>query len=70
MRLKAGIVEGINSAIERKRRGKHVSAARSKHATIEKLLEVMFAMRSAPRLYNEDELEKLVSWSEVARIPE
>jgi hypothetical protein len=27
-------------------------------------------MRSAPRLYNEDELEKLVSWSEVARIPE
>jgi hypothetical protein len=42
-------------AVVRQRQGKHVSAATNQHATIEELLEVVFSMRSAPRLCNEKE---------------
>jgi ribosome-interacting GTPase 1 len=40
------------------RRGEHVSAATNKHATIEELLETVFSVWSAPRLYSEDKREK------------
>jgi hypothetical protein len=52
--LKAGIVEE-EAAIARQRHGKHISTAMNKHETIEELLEAVFSMQSAPRLYNEDQ---------------
>jgi hypothetical protein len=45
--LKAGIVEE-EVAIATQQRGKHVSAATNKHATIEELLEAVFSVRSTP----------------------
>jgi hypothetical protein len=50
-------------AIARQLCGKRASAAVNKRATIENLLEAMFSMPSLPRVYSEDEREKLVrSW--------
>jgi hypothetical protein len=49
-RLKAGIVEWVEAAIARQRRGEDVSAATNKHATIEELLEAVFSMLSTPML--------------------
>jgi hypothetical protein len=40
--------------------GKHISAAMNQHA-IEELLEAVFSMWSAPRLYNEDKQQQLIS---------
>jgi hypothetical protein len=34
---------------------KHISVEMNQHTTIEELLEVMFSMQSAPRLYKEDQ---------------
>jgi hypothetical protein len=39
---------------------KHVSAAMNQYATIEKLLEAVFSMRSVSGLYSEDQREKSV----------
>jgi hypothetical protein len=44
----------MDAAIARQRSGKHFSATTNKPATIEESLEVVFSMRSSPRLYNED----------------
>jgi hypothetical protein len=52
-RLKAGIV-----AMARQRHGEHVSAAIYTDSTLE---NAVFSMRSAPKLYNEDQLDKPVS---------
>jgi hypothetical protein len=43
------------------RYGRHASAVTNNHATTEELLEVMFSMRSLPRLYEENQLEFLIS---------
>jgi hypothetical protein len=37
---------------------RHVSAGTDMHATIEKLLEELFSMRSMPRLHSEDHRKK------------
>jgi hypothetical protein len=42
------------AAIARELLGKHASTVTDTHATIEELLEAMFSVCSAPRLYNED----------------
>jgi hypothetical protein len=60
-RLKAGIVERIDAAISRQWNDEHVSAAKNQHATIAELLEAVFSMQSLPRLYGEDQREKLIS---------
>jgi hypothetical protein len=54
--LSAGIEERV--AVARQRRGKHFSAAKNQHATIEELLKAMFSMRSVRRLYSEAQREK------------
>jgi hypothetical protein len=46
-RLKAGIVGKEEAAVTRQKRGKHVSAAKNKHVTIE---DEILSMRSEPRL--------------------
>jgi hypothetical protein len=53
--MNAGIVEPIYAVNARQRHGKHVSAATDIGATIE---DAVFSMRSVPRLYNEDQLDK------------
>jgi hypothetical protein len=61
-RLKAGIVEQEEADIARQRLGKHISAANNQQAKIQELLEAMFSVWSAPKLYSEYQLEELVSW--------
>jgi hypothetical protein len=56
-RLKARIVKRIKADIGRQRLVKHAPAATGTHATIEEQFEVMFSMRSVPRLYSEAEWE-------------
>jgi hypothetical protein len=53
------MAEGQNS-IARQRLGKHSPAAMDMHATIEEPWEV-FSVWFMPRLYNEDQWDKLVS---------
>jgi hypothetical protein len=40
------------AAIAKQRRDKHISATTNEHAAIEGVLEVVFALRSVPRLYS------------------
>jgi hypothetical protein len=47
------IMEPEETSITRQRLSKHVPAATNTQATIEELLEAMFSVGSAPRLYNE-----------------
>jgi hypothetical protein len=54
-------MEQAEVAIAKQWHGKHVSTAVNQHATIEELLEAVFSMQSVPRLYSEDQWEKLVS---------
>jgi hypothetical protein len=54
LRLKAGIMEEEHDTTQR--RAKHVSGAKNQHATTEVLLQAVFSILSAPRLYNEDQL--------------
>jgi ribosome-interacting GTPase 1 len=51
-------VEQEEVALVRQRRSKNVSAATNKHATIHKLLEAMFSVRSLPRLYGKDQQQQ------------
>jgi hypothetical protein len=51
-------VEQEDAAVDRQRRGKHISATKNKHATIEELFEAVFSMRPLPRLYSEDQQQK------------
>jgi hypothetical protein len=46
--LKAGIVEPEETAVTRRRLGKHIPAATNTHAVIEELLDAVFCMRSVP----------------------
>jgi hypothetical protein len=65
--LKAGTVKQEEVAIATQWHDKHVSTAMNQQATIEELLEVVFSVWSALRLYGEDQQQKLVSWrSELA----
>jgi hypothetical protein len=57
-RLKADIVERVEVVMARQRHGEHVSAATY---TVAKLEDAVFSMRSAPKLYNEEQAEKPVS---------
>jgi hypothetical protein len=52
-RLKAGIVEQEDVAVDRQRFIKNVSAAMNEHTTIKELLEGACSVRSALRLCNE-----------------
>jgi hypothetical protein len=45
--------------ISGQRPGKHISAAKDQGETIEELLEMMFSVRSVPRLCSEDQREKV-----------
>jgi hypothetical protein len=54
-------VEQEHAAIARQQQSKHVSGATNQHMTIDELLELMFDVWSALRLYNEAQWEKLVS---------
>jgi hypothetical protein len=58
-------VEQEEVAIARQRSSKRVSAAMNQHTTIEELLEGVFSVWSAPKLYNEDQREKLVTKNQV-----
>jgi hypothetical protein len=49
--LKAGIVEQTNQVIARQQCGKHISVGTDTDAITE---DIVFYMRSMPRLYNED----------------
>jgi hypothetical protein len=44
--------------IARQQQGKHVSAAKNKHATIEEFLEAVFSTWCMLRFYNEDQLDE------------
>jgi hypothetical protein len=59
--LKAGTVKQEEAAIATQWHGKHVSTAMNLQATIKELLEVVFSVWSALRLYSEDQQQKLVS---------
>jgi hypothetical protein len=48
--MKAGIANPEKIFIARQRHGKHVSEVSNNHATTKELLEVVFSMRSVPRL--------------------
>jgi hypothetical protein len=54
MMAESRIVKGIKEAIARQRHDKHMSVVMSKYATIEELLEMMFSLRSVPRLYSKE----------------
>jgi hypothetical protein len=56
---KTGIVEE-DVAVARLRRGKYVSAATNQHARRGQLLEAVFSVLSAPKLYSEEKREVLV----------
>jgi hypothetical protein len=60
-RQKAGLMDQTNAATARQQRSKHVSAAKTKHTTMEEPLNAVFSMWSMPRLYSENHCEKLVS---------
>jgi hypothetical protein len=53
--LKAGTVKQEEVATATQWHGKHVSTAMNQKATIEELLEVVFSVWSALRLYSEDQ---------------
>jgi hypothetical protein len=53
-RLKAGILEPEKKSIATQRLCKHVPAATNLQRTIERFLETVFSVGTAPRLYNED----------------
>jgi hypothetical protein len=57
MTAESGIVERIDGAIARQRRGKHISSATNQHATTEGLLEAAFW--SLLRPYSEDQPLKM-----------
>jgi Holliday junction resolvasome RuvABC ATP-dependent DNA helicase subunit len=59
--MKARKVDRIDVATAMQRCGKHVSMATNEHATIEEPLDTVFSMWSMLRLYNKDEMDKLVS---------
>jgi hypothetical protein len=59
--LKARIVEKEEAATATQWRSKQFFTATNKHGTIEKLMRVVFSVQSTPRLYNEDQQEKLAS---------
>jgi hypothetical protein len=61
--LKAGIVERIGAVIARQQRRKHVTTATNNDATIR---DAMFSMLSVPMLYNEDQLDKLYKYGDLA----
>jgi hypothetical protein len=52
-RLKAGIAEQKEAGVAKQRRGKQVSAATAKYATID---DVVFSMRSASRIQDQDKM--------------
>jgi hypothetical protein len=58
---KAGIAEQEDAATDRQRHHKHISAETNRHATKEELLGVVFSVWFTPRLYTEDQREKLIS---------
>jgi hypothetical protein len=49
------------AAVARQRRGIHVSTATNQHVTIDVLLEAVFSVWSAPRLYSEDQQQQEVT---------
>jgi hypothetical protein len=55
-------VEPEKTSIASQWHGKRVLVAMNTHATIEEPWEAVFYMRSVPRLYNEDQGDKLVSY--------
>jgi hypothetical protein len=55
----------ITWSIVRQRLCKHVSATTDTHATIEKLLEAVPSVRSAPRLHNEGRRKRAVTATNV-----
>jgi hypothetical protein len=60
-------MEPVKALIARLAHSKHVPASTNKHATIEALLQMVFPVWSAPKLYSEAQRGKLVSWrSELA----
>jgi hypothetical protein len=65
--LKARIVEWIDAAIARQQYGKHVSVATDTDAAIE---DALSSVQPVLRLYNEEQLDKPVSWSIFAQLPE
>jgi hypothetical protein len=52
-RLKSRSAEREETSVAREWLGKHIPVATSTHATVKELLEAMFSMQSAPRLYKE-----------------
>jgi hypothetical protein len=55
-------VKQKEASIARLRRCEHFSVATNQHAEIEQVLDAVFYMWSALRLYRGDQREKLVSW--------
>jgi hypothetical protein len=56
-RLKARIVKPAETAVARERLCKNIApAAIKEHATMKKVLEAVFSVRSVPRLYKESVL--------------
>jgi hypothetical protein len=53
---KTRIAESEETAVAMELQRKHVSAVTNTHATIEGLLEAVFIVQSAPRLYNKEQL--------------
>jgi hypothetical protein len=47
--------------IARQGQGKHISTERNQQATIQKLLETVFFVRFAPRLYNKNQQQNISS---------
>jgi hypothetical protein len=52
--MKAAIADREKTFAANQRQAKHVSAVTNNHATIKKLLEAVFSMRSLPGLYEDD----------------
>jgi hypothetical protein len=57
LRLKAGIMERVQTVIARQRHGKDVSASTDTDETTD---DAVFHVWSAPKLYSEDQHEELV----------
>jgi truncated hemoglobin YjbI len=55
------MVGQVEAAIARHRRCEHVFAVKNQHTKTEEILEAVFSVWSAPRLYSKDQREKLVS---------
>jgi predicted hydrolase (HD superfamily) len=56
--MKAGIVEPVEVVIARQRHGSLIFAVTNQHVTVKELVETAFSVRSAARLYSEDQEEK------------